>query len=76
MLESLFNKFADPKAYNSAIIRSVIKRPSGSTTGTTSRQADTTSRQTSATREQTRTTTEQTNGQTSTTGGKTSTTSR
>ena len=48
--------------------RSVIKRSTGSTTGTTSGQTDTTSGQTS-------TTNGQTNGQTSTTSGQTSTTS-
>ena len=50
-------------SYNSAITRSAIKRPTGSTTGTTGRQTDTTSRQKSATSEQTRTTNKQTNGQ-------------
>ena len=50
-------------SYNSAITRSAIKRPTGSTTGTTSIQTDTKSRQTSVTSEQTRTTNEQTNGQ-------------
>ena len=49
--------------YNSAITRSAIKRPTGSTTGTTSIQTDTKSRQTSVTSGQTRTTNEQTNGQ-------------
>ena len=49
----------------SAFERSVIKRPTDSTTGTTSGRTNTTSGETSTT-----------NGQTSTTSGKTSTTSK
>ena len=56
-------------------LRSVIKRPADSTTGTTSGQIDTTGGQTSTRSGQTSTTNGQTNGQASTTNGKTSTTS-
>ena len=64
------------------IWRSAIKRPIGSTAGTTSGQTDTTSGQTSTRSEQTSTTSEhlsttngKTNGQTSNASRKTSTTS-
>ena len=56
----------------SAFERSVIKRPTDSTTGTTSGRTNTTSGLTSTTSGETSTT----NGQTSTTSGKTSTTSK
>ena len=55
--------------------RSVIKRPTSSTTGTTSGHTDTTSGQTSTTSGQTTPSNGQTNGQTSTTRRKTSMTS-
>ena len=58
--------FKVPKIAVKCSRRSVIKRPTYSTTGTTSGQTDTTSGQTSIT-------SRKTNGQTRTTSGKTST---
>ena len=76
---NLFNSLIELKALlNNLFFLSVVKRPTDSTTSTTSGQTDTTSGQTSTTSGQTSTTSGQTgttSGQTNSASGKTSTTS-